>query len=532
MKVLISDSMSSKAAEIFQARGIEVHVAPKLSVQELRELIPQFDGLAVRSATKADAELLACANNLKVIGRAGIGVDNIDVAQATSQGIVVMNTPYGNAVTTAEHAIAMMFAIARQIPAASQSTKESLWEKSRFMGVELTSKTLGIIGCGNIGSIVAQRALGLGMKVVSFDPFLTLERAAKMGIKKVELAGLLEQSDFVTLHIPKTAQTENIINADAIGRMKKGAYLINCARGGLVDELALAAALTSGHLAGAALDVFDQEPARDNILFSLDNVVCTPHLGAATLEAQEKVAVQIAEQMSDYLLDGAITNALNAPSLTAQQARLLQPYLVLSRKLGSLVGQLSMEEILEIEICFAGQAAQLEQDPLIQTAVMYALKPQLHSINMVNALSIAKERGIAIKISKREQENEDYLTTIAITITTKTKTRTAKGTLMNSKQPRLIEIKGIALESELTNHMLYVTNQDQPGFIGALGQALSQQGINIASFHLGRLKAGGDAVSLIEIDSEISQEALSYLRSLPLLDQVTYLRFDEQDVNR
>ena len=526
MRVLISDSMSSKAADIFREKGVDVTVSPNLSQAELIELIPFYDGLAVRSATQVTSDIIAAASRLKVIGRAGIGTDNIDIDAATNKGVVVMNTPFGNAITTAEHSIAMIFAVARQIPSANASTHQGLWEKSRFMGIELTGKILGIIGCGNIGSIVAERALGLKMKVLAYDPFLSLERAAKLGVKKVTLEALLASANFVTLHVPKTPQTENIIDADALAQMQKGAYLINCARGGLVDEDALAKALQSGHLAGAALDVFGQEPAKENVLFGMDSVVCTPHLGAATLEAQEKVALQVAEQISDYLLEGAISNALNAPSLSAEQAKVLAPYLTLCRQLGSLAGQLTKDEMTAIDICFSGQATEVETSPLVQTAVMAALKPQLTSINMVNALTIAKERGIEVKTSICETTDQDYNSIISLEITTQSKKRALKGTLINGHMPRLIEIKGIKLESELMDHMLYVANKDRPGFIGAMGSILGKIGLNVATFHLGRTAPGEDAVSLIGIDGGIDKQSIAAIKALPMVDHVTYLRFE------
>ncbi|MEK9912182.1 MAG: phosphoglycerate dehydrogenase, partial [Candidatus Puniceispirillum sp.] len=328
-KVLISDKLSPRATAIFADQGIEVDVKHGLSPDELKAIIGVYDGLAIRSATKVTADILEAATNLKVVGRAGIGVDNVDISAATKRGVIVMNTPHGNSVTTAEHAIAMILALARQLPEASASTKAGKWEKSRFMGTEITGKTLGLIGCGNIGSIVAERAQGLKMRIVGYDPYLTPENATRLGIEKLDLDDLLARADFITLHTPLTEATRNIISADALNKTKPGVRIINCARGGLVDEGALAAALQTGHVAGAALDVFAEEPARDNILFNLENVVATPHLGASTTEAQEKVALQIAEQMSDYLLKGAVTNALNMASVSAEEAPVLRPYMTL-----------------------------------------------------------------------------------------------------------------------------------------------------------------------------------------------------------
>src|SRR5215211_7484486 len=358
-RVLISDALSPAAVQIFKDRGIEVDFQPKLGgdKEKLAELVGGFDGLAIRSATKVTPKILERAKNLKVIGRAGIGVDNVDIPAATAKGIIVMNTPFGNSITTAEHAITLMLALARQIPRADASTQAGKWEKNKFMGVEITSKTLGVIGCGNIGSIVVDRALGLRMRVIAYDPFLSPERAADIGVHKVELDELFRRADFITLHTPLTEKTRNIIDADSIAQMKKGLRIINCARGGLVDEQALRAALDSGQIAGAAFDVFTEEPAKNNPLFGHPNVVCTPHLGAATTEAQENVALQVAEQMSDYLLQGAISNAVNFPSISAHEAPRLRPFIALAEKLGSFAGQLTESGINKVQLSYEGLVA-------------------------------------------------------------------------------------------------------------------------------------------------------------------------------
>src|SRR4051812_45822038 len=384
-KVLISDPMDPKAAEIFRAKGVEVDEKPGLSKEELKAIIGQYDGLAIRSATKVTADLLDAATNLKVIGRAGIGVDNVDVPAATARGIVVMNTPFGNSITTAEHAIAMLFALARDLPAADASTQAGKWEKNRFMGVELTSKTLGLVGCGNIGSIVADRALGLRMKVIAYDPFLTPERALELGVEKVELDQLLGRADFITLHTPLTDQTRNILSRENLAKTRKGVRIINCARGGLIDEAALKEALESGHVAGAALDVFVDEPARDNPLFGTPGLVATPHLGASTTEAQVNVAIQVAEQMSEFLTRGGVTNALNMPSLSAEEAPKLQPYMELARKLGSLVGQLEGLRASAVSVEVEGAAASLNQKPITGAVLAGMMRIWSDSVNMVNA---------------------------------------------------------------------------------------------------------------------------------------------------
>jgi len=524
VKVLISDKMSPRAAEIFRERGVEVDEKPGMTVEELKACIDEYDGLAVRSATKATAEIIAAATNLKVIGRAGIGVDNVDIPSATAAGICVMNTPFGNAITTAEHAIAMMFSLSRHIPAANASTQAGKWEKSKFMGVELYGKTLGVIGCGNIGSIVADRAVGLKMKVVAFDPFLSPERALELGVEKLELDDLFARADYISLHTPITDSTRNIINADNIAKMKPGIRLINCARGGLVVEEDLKAALESGQVAGAALDVYAVEPAKENILFGMENVVTTPHLGASTDEAQVNVAIQVAEQMSDYLLVGSVINALNMPSVSAEEAPKLKPYMELASQLGGFAGQVTESGIKSVRIDYEGHAAGLNTKPLTSIIIQGLLAPLLDTINMVNAPVVAKERGIDVTESYNDRE-EDYQTLIRLCITTEQQTRDIAGTLFGDDRPRIISIKGITMEAELGPHMLYVTNEDKPGFIGALGSVLGDSEVNIATFHLGRNKAAGEAIALIEIDSELTPSTLETVRKLPHVAQVKALNF-------
>jgi D-3-phosphoglycerate dehydrogenase len=523
-KVLISDALSPRAAEILSARGIEVDLAPGLSPEELNDRIRDYDGLAVRSATKVTGGLLARADKLKVIGRAGIGVDNIDVASATERGIVVMNTPYGNSITAAEHTIGMLFALCRQIPAADRSTQAGKWEKSRFMGVELTGKILGIIGCGNVGSIVAERALGLRMKVIAYDPFLAPERAHDLGIEKVPLDELYARADFVTLHTPLTEGTKNLIDAAALAKMKRGVRLVNCARGGLVVEQDLAAALDAGHVAGAAFDVFTEEPALDNPLFGRDTVVATPHLGAATTEAQENVALQIAEQMADFLLTGAVSNAVNMPSLTAEEAKRLNPYMKLAEQLGSFAGQLTETGIIAVAVEYEGAVAELNVKPLTAIALTGLLAPQLAAVNMVNAPVICRERDIRISETRRP-EPVDYQTLIRVVVTTERRKREITGTLFAGDKPRLLSVEGIPLEAELGGNVLFVRNYDKPGFIGALGNALGAAQVNIATFHLGRAAPGQDAIALVEVDQPLTPAILDTVRALPNVIQVKALRF-------
>lgn len=522
-KVLISDKMSPLAADVFEQRGIEVDVITDMDKDQLAEKIGEYDGVAIRSATKITPKTLANPGNLKVIGRAGIGVDNVDVKAATGAGIVVMNTPFGNAITTAEHAITMMLSLARQIPAANASTHAGKWEKSRFMGVELMGKTLGIIGCGNIGAIVADRAQGLKMKVIAFDPFLSEERAENLGVEKVTLEALLPRADFISLHTPLTDQTRNILGADALNKTKPGVRIVNCARGGLVDELALKAAIESGHVAGAALDVFAEEPAKGNPLFGMEQVVCTPHLGASTSEAQEKVAVQVAEQMADYLLSGAVTNALNMASVTAEEAPKLKPYMALAEQLGAFAGQATQSAIKEIEICYEGDVSTLNTKPLTAIVLKGLLGPLLEGVNMINAPVIAEDRNIKILEAKSETAG-DYHTLVTVTVTTESQERSIKGTLFNH-EPRIVEIKGIHIDAKLGPNMLYIANHDKPGLIGALGTVLGEAGVNIATFNLGRASEGGDAIALIEIDGQPPENVLAEVQGLQHVMHAIPMRF-------
>jgi D-3-phosphoglycerate dehydrogenase len=525
-RVLISDALSSAAVQIFRDRGVEVDFQPDLGKDKdrLAAIIGEFDGLAVRSATKVTTKILERAARLKVIGRAGIGVDNVDIPAATGKGVIVMNTPFGNSITTAEHAITLMLALARQIPQADSSTQAGKWEKNRFMGVEITGKTLGVIGCGNIGSIVVDRAVGLRMKVIAYDPFLSPDRAIALGVEKVELADLIRRADFITLHTPLTDKTRNILGADAIAATKKGVRIINCARGGLVDEAALRAALDSGHVAGAAFDVFTEEPAVANPLFGHPNVVCTPHLGAATTEAQENVALQIAEQMSDYLLRGAISNAVNFPSITAEEAPRLRPFVTLAEKLGSFAGQLTETGINKVQIAYDGEVARMNTRALTSAAIAGLLRPMLQNVNVVSAPGVAKERGIAVEETTREGEC-DYESLITVTVVTEKQARSVSGTVFADGRPRIVNIKGIRMDAEFGPSMLYITNQDRPGFIGRFSSTLGDAGINIATFHVGRDAPGANAIALIEVDGEIPAEVLRKVQSLPQVQQAKPLRF-------
>jgi D-3-phosphoglycerate dehydrogenase / 2-oxoglutarate reductase len=525
-RVLISDALSPAAVAIFEDRGVKVEFQPGLGKdkEKLAETINGFDGLAIRSATKVTAKILERAKSLKVIGRAGIGVDNVDIPAATGKGIIVMNTPFGNSITTAEHAITLMLALARQIPQADASTQAGKWEKNRFMGVEITGKTLGVIGCGNIGSIVADRAIGLRMKVIAYDPFLSPDRASALGVEKVDLASLIRRADFITLHTPLTDKTKNILGADAIAAAKKGVRIINCARGGLVDEVALRAALDSGHVAGAAFDVFTEAPAVANPLFGHPNVVCTPHLGAATSEAQENVALQVAEQMSDYLLRGAISNAVNFPSITAEEAPRLRPFVTLAEKLGSFAGQLTETGIKVVHLSYDGEVARMNTRALTSAAIAGLLRPMLQNVNVVSAPGLAKERGIMVEETTRDGEC-DYESLITVTVVTEKQSRAVSGTVFADGRPRIVNIKGIRMDAEFGPSMLYITNQDKPGFIGRFSSTLGEAGINIATFHVGRDAPGANAIALIEVDGEVPPEVLRKVQALPQVQQAKPLRF-------
>jgi D-3-phosphoglycerate dehydrogenase / 2-oxoglutarate reductase len=523
-RVLISDKLSPAAVAIFKERGVEVDVKPGLDKDELANVIGEYDGLAIRSATKVTAKLLERATKLKVVGRAGIGVDNVDIPAATARGVIVMNTPFGNSITTAEHAVALMFALARQIPAADASTQAGKWEKNRFMGVEITGKVLGIIGCGNIGSIVATRAIGLKMRVIAYDPFLNVERATELGVEKVDLDDLLKRADFITLHTPMTAQTKNILSAENIAKTKKGVRIINCARGGLVDEIALRAALDSGHVAGAAFDVFVEEPATTNPIFGHPNVVATPHLGASTNEAQENVALQVAEQMSDYLTRGAISNAVNFPSITAEEAPRLKPFILLAERLGSFAGQLTEAPISKVTVTYEGAVASLKTKALTSAAVAGLLRPLLADINVVSAPSVAAQRGVVIEEITRAAQS-DYESFITLSVTTPEMERAVGGTVFHDGKPRVLSIKGIKVDAEFTPSMIYVTNEDKPGFIGRFASLLGEAGVNIATFALGRDREGGSAIALVEIDGAPPNGLIAKVGKIAGVKQAKALRF-------
>ena len=531
-KVLISDSLSKNAVKIFEARGIEVSYRPEIGQQRdiLTKEIGEFDGLAIRSATILDKKVLEKAKNLKVIGRAGIGIDNIDLEFASTKGIAVMNTPFGNAITTAEHTIALIFSAARQIPAADSSTRSGKWEKNKFVGMELSGKKLGLIGVGNIGSVVAIRAQALGMEILAYDPFLSEERATNLKLTKIpELDQLLIQSDIVSLHLPKNEKTEKFLSKSKISMMKRGSILVNCARGGLVDEEAVAEAIRKGILSAAAFDVFLDEPATQSPLFDLPNVICTPHLGASTNEAQEKVSLQIAEQISNYLLDGSVENALNAPSMNAKEAPILEPWIKLAKVLGSFVGQMTDSAITEIEIEYVGMVGKLNIFPITSALVAELLRPLVGSgvVNMVSAPHIARQRGMKISEIRRDAQGA-FGSYIRLIVNSENLQRSVAGTIYSDGKPRFIQIKGINLEAEPASHMLYTTNKDIPGYIGALGTVLGEAQVNIATFALGRDTKNGKAIALLGVDEAVGNSIIKKIENLPQVAKARALKFPQK----
>ncbi len=515
MKVLVSDNISTKGIEILKKAGLDVDVKTGMKPEELVAVIGDYHGLVVRSATKVTAKIIDAASNLKVIGRAGSGLDNVDLTAATKKGIVVMNTPGGNTITTAEHTFSLMCAIARQIPQATASMKEGKWEKKRFMGVELFNKTLGVIGIGNIGSQVAKRAQAFAMNVIAYDPFLSEEKAKDMGVEKVNLEELFRRSDFITIHTPITAETRNMINKETIKIMKSGVMIINCARGGIVNEKDLYDALVEGKVSGAALDVFEKEPAQNNPLLTLDSVVSTPHLGAATKEAQENVATAIAEQIADYLVQGTIRNAVNFPSIPADQVARLQPYINLSEKLGLFSAQIFEGGVTEITIEYRGEASEIDTAPVKIAAIKGFLSPILEeTVNFVNAPFIAKERGIEVKETKSADAG-DYQSMIALRIKAKDKESYITGTLFSRKDPRIVAVDGFKIEIVPEGELLFIHNNDRPGVIGNIGTLLSKNNINIARMQFGREAPGGRAISVITIDSPAAPDIIEEIKALP-----------------
>lgn len=515
-KVLISDSLSEQGLERLRAcPELEVDVRPGLKGDELLRVIPAYEGLIIRSGTKVTKEVIAAATNLRVIGRAGIGVDNVDVDAATKRGIVVMNTPGGNNVTTAEHAVSMMLALARNIPQANASLKAGQWKREKFTGSEICNKVLGIIGLGNIGSIVAERALGLKMQVLAYDPFVSPETAAKLRVELASLDDIYARADFITIHTPLTKETRGLIDATAFSKMKKGVRIINCARGGIVDEKALQQAVLSGIVAGAALDVFEEEPpAANHPLLQLDQVIATPHLGAATDEAQINVAIAIADQVVNFLSQGVIQNAVNFPSLTSKMLAILQPYLVLGEKLGGFLAQLTASAPLEIQVEYSGDIVDYDISPATAAVLRGLLSPFLETpVNYVNAPHIARERNIRV-VEARSNKPSDFLNSITVRIVSASGSNTVEGAVFSNKAVRLVRVNDFYLEAVLDGYIIVLNNRDVPGVVGAVGTLLGRHGINIAGLELGRERVGGMAISLIHVDGHVPQEVMEELRTL------------------
>ena len=517
-RVLVSDKLSSEGLEILKsAPDIQVDNITGLKPQELAEKIGPYHGLIVRSASTVSAEVIAAAENLRVIGRAGVGVDNVNVEAATKRGIVVMNTPAGNNITTAEHAISMMLALARSIPQATASMKSGKWEKSRFTGSEVFNKTLGILGIGNIGSLVAERALGLKMRVIAYDPFISQQAAQRLGVELVSVDDLYARSDFISVHTPLNAETRGLVGAAAFAKMKKGVRVINCARGGIVDEEALAAAINEGKVDGAAVDVFAKEPPPpDNPLLKLDQVIFTPHLGAATTEAQLNVAIAIAHQVVNYLTRGVIQDAVNVPSISPELLEVLSPYLTLCEKLGSLQGQVLTAAPDEVAIEYAGEVAQYDVKSLTLAVLRGLLARVLEStaVNYVNAPAIARERGIRI-VESKASESKGFSNLVTVSINTTKGPSIVAGAIFGQHVIRLVRINDFYLDASPEGFILMLHNRDVPGVVGAVGTLLGKAKINIARLELGREKIGGMAISLIHVDDSIPASVLEQLRTLP-----------------
>lgn len=515
MRVLVCDGLEKAGVEILaKAHGITVDERPSISADEIAGIIGEYDALIVRSKTRVTADLIERGSRLRVVGRAGTGVDNIDVAAATRGGIVVMNAAAGNTVTTAEHAFAMLMSLARQIPQATASTKSGKWEKNRFLGVELMGKTLGVVGMGRIGSTVAARAKAFGMEIVAYDPYFTREAASELGVEMITLNEVFERSDFITIHTPMTEQTRGIVNAEAISKMKTGVRIINCARGGLIDEAALANAIREGKVAGAALDVFDKEPvAADNPLLALDQVIATPHLGASTQEAQFGVATMIAEQILDYLKHGAVRGAVNMPAVSNDLLVAIRPYITLAEKIGLFQGQVFGHGLREVNIEYSGEVAEHDVKPITQAVLAGLLGPVIERVNMVNASLVAEERGIKVteSLSRRAR---DFTSLINVKAVTSESESEVAGTLIGRRDGRIVRINGFNLEAIPKGHMLYLFNKDVPGVLGRIATFIGDEGVNIGRLYLGRKKIGERALALIQIDQSLDEDALRRLAAV------------------
>jgi D-3-phosphoglycerate dehydrogenase / 2-oxoglutarate reductase len=517
MKILVTDSLAPEGLAVFKnAKGFDVDVKIGLKPDELKKICAAYDGWVIRSGTKITAELIEAATNLKVIGRAGVGFENIDADAATKRGIVVMNTPGGNNVTTGEHTVALMMALARHIPQAVASLKAGKWDRNKYVGVELCNKTLGVIGLGNVGRIVAERGAGLRMKVLGFDPFIAPENIARMGVEPATLDEIIAKADFITVHVPLTPDTQGLINKAAFARMKTGVRIINCARGGIVDEHDLAEAIKQGKVAGAALDVYvDEPPAADHPLVKLDQVITTPHLGASTDEAQLNVAVAVAEQMVDFLAQGVVRYAVNVPSVSPELLEVLRPYLTLGEKLGSLHTQMANALPKEVHVEYRGDVTQYNVAPLTLAVLKGLLTPVMESaVNYVNAPVVARERGVKIVESKGERAG-DFTSSITVRAKNGDEDLEIEGAIFGAKHPRIVRVNSFYLEAVPEGYILILQNKDVPGVVGAVGTILGKHGINIAGMELGRSAKGGNAISFTHIDEVVSKKALDELVALP-----------------
>ncbi|MEW6409078.1 MAG: phosphoglycerate dehydrogenase [Nitrospirota bacterium] len=524
MKILVSDDISPNGMEIMKKAGLEVDVKINLKPDDLIKEIRNYEGLVVRSATKVTADVINAADRLKVIARAGSGLDNVDKVAATKRGIVVMNTPGGNTITTAEHTIALMLSLARLIPQATASMKTGKWEKKRFMGVEVYNKTLGILGLGNIGSQVAKRAQGLQMNVIAYDPYLSEEKAGELGVEIVDLVELFRRADFISIHTPLTAETKGTINAESIKMMKDGVRIINCARGGVINEKDLYDALVSGKVAGAALDVFEKEPPEGSPLIGLNNVIFTPHLGASTTEAQENVAIAVAEQIVDYFIHGTVRNAVNIPSVAPDVLPKIKPFIELAEKLGSFESQIFEGGINQVTVEYRGEVAELDTAPLTIAVLKGLLTPiLLETVNFVNAPFIARERGIEVKETK-SSEAGNFVSLIGLKVLSGKKTGYVAGTLYNRRDPRMVQIDEFQVEAVPEGDMLVLSNNDKPGVIGNIGTTLGNNNINIARMQFGRERPGGRAISIVSVDTPVSEELLEKIKKLPNVISVKQIR--------
>jgi len=524
MKVLISDNLSTRGVEILKKAGLEVEFRSKTSAEEIEKMIGDYDALIIRSATKVTAALLEKAVKLKVVGRAGSGLDNVDIPAANKKGVVVMNTPGGNTVTTAEHTLGMIFACARMIPQAYASMKAGKWEKKKFEGVELYEKTLGIVGLGAIGGVLANRCTALGMKVLAYDPFISTEKAKQLGIELADLETIWKRADFVTIHTPKTKETANLINKDTIARMKDGVRIINCARGGIVNEQDLFEALKSGKVAGAAFDVFEKEPPENHPLLTLDNFIATPHLGASTKEAQENVATAVAEQIVDYLIAGTVRNAVNVPSVPADQLPSLAPYILLAELMGLFTAQITEGGLSQVSVEYSGEVAALKLEPVTLAALKGLLTPTLQeNVNYVNAPFLAKDRGIEVKVSQSKDARE-YTSIITLRVRTGGTETAVIWTLNSKKEPRIVQVNEFPMEAVPAGDMLVLMNNDKPGVIGGIGITLGKNGINISRMQFGRESEGGRAMSVVSVDSTIPDKVMDEIRKLPNVLSVKQIR--------